>query len=78
VEVSVEVKIGVVDSPRELLLTSNLSPDEVEALVADALKNPATQLTLVDDKGRRYIIPAARVAYVEIGAADTRKVGFST
>jgi hypothetical protein len=76
-EVSVEVKIGVVDSPRELLLTSNLTPDEVEALVADALKNPAGQLTLVDDKGRRYIIPAARVAYVEIGTADTRKVGFA-
>ncbi|CAM4132646.1 DUF3107 domain-containing protein [Kibdelosporangium persicum] len=72
-----EVKIGVVDSPRELLLTSNLSPDEVEALVADALKNPAGQLTLVDDKGRRYIIPAGRVAYVEIGTADARKVGFS-
>lgn len=76
-EVSVEVKIGVVDSPRELLLTSNLSPDEVEALVADALKNPAGQLTLVDDKGKRFIIPAARVAYVEIGTSDARKVGFS-
>lgn len=76
-EVSVEVKIGVAESPRELLLTSNLSPDEVEALVADALKNPAGQLTLVDDKGKRFIIPAARVAYVEIGASDTRKVGFS-
>lgn len=72
-----EVKIGVVDSPRELLLTSNLSPDEVEALVADALKNPTGQLTLVDDKGRRYIIPSGRVAYVEIGTADVRKVGFS-
>jgi Protein of unknown function (DUF3107) len=76
-EVSVEVKIGVVESPRELLLTSNLSPDEVEALVADALKNPAGQLTLVDDKGKRFIIPAARVAYVEIGTSDARKVGFS-
>jgi hypothetical protein len=73
----VEVKIGVAESPRELNLTSNLSPDEVEALVADALKNPAGQLTLVDDKGKRYIVPAARVAYVEIGTSDTRKVGFS-
>lgn len=72
-----EVKIGVAESPRELNLTSNLSPDEVEALVADALKNPAGQLTLVDDKGKRYIVPAARVAYVEIGTSDTRKVGFS-
>ncbi|GAB3871877.1 DUF3107 domain-containing protein [Kibdelosporangium lantanae] len=72
-----EVKIGVAESPRELNLTSNLSPDEVEALVADALKNPAGQLTLVDDKGKRYIVPAARVAYVEIGTSDARKVGFS-
>jgi hypothetical protein len=33
-------------------------------------------LTLVDDKGRRYVVPSARVAYVEIGSADARKVGF--
>jgi hypothetical protein len=77
VEVSVEVKIGVVDSPRELIIASNLTPDEVEALVADSLKNPAGLLTLVDEKGRRYVIPAGRVAYVEIGASDTRKVGFA-
>jgi Protein of unknown function (DUF3107) len=76
-EVSVEVKVGVADTARELQINSSQTPEEVEALVADALKNPAGQLTLVDDKGRRYIVPAARVAYVEIGTADTRKVGFS-
>jgi hypothetical protein len=73
----VEVKIGVVDSPRELVLSSNLSQDEVEALVSDALRGAKGLLTLVDDKGRRFIIAAARVAYVEIGTADPRRVGFS-
>jgi hypothetical protein len=77
-EAGVEVKIGVADTAREILLTSDLSPDEVEALVADALKNPQGTLVMVDAKGARYVIPSARVAYVEIGKADVRRVGFAT
>jgi hypothetical protein len=73
----VEVKIGVADSPRELVVSSNQTPDEVEALVNDALKNPTGLLSLVDDKGRRFVLPSARVSYVEIGPADSRKVGFA-
>ena len=72
-----EVKIGVADSPRELVVSSGQTPDEVEALVNDALKNPTGLLSLVDDKGRRFVLPAAKVAYVEIGPADARKVGFA-
>ncbi|HEY9414961.1 MAG TPA: DUF3107 domain-containing protein [Pseudonocardia sp.] len=71
-----EVKIGVAESPRELVVSSAQTPDEIEALVSDALKNPTGLLSLVDDKGRRYVMPAARVSYVEIAPADTRKVGF--
>lgn len=71
-----DVKIGVADTGRELTLTTTSSPDEMEALVNEALKNPQGTLTLVDDKGRRYVVPTSRVAYVEIGAADTRRVGF--
>ena len=66
-EVSVEVRIGVADSPRELVVSSGLTPDEVEALVADAVKGKSGVLTLVDQKGARFVVPAARVAYVEIG-----------
>jgi len=73
----VEIKIGVVESPRELVVASDLSPDEVEALVSDALRESAGLLTLVDEKGRRYVIPSSRVAYVEIGAPDSRRVGFA-
>jgi hypothetical protein len=77
-EVSVEVKVGVADTARELLINSSQTPEEVEALVADALKGSSGALTLIDDKGRRYVVPAARVAYVEIGSADSRRVGFAT
>jgi hypothetical protein len=73
----VEIKIGVADSHRELTVSTADSPDEVEALVTEALRNTQGLLTLVDDKGRRYMVPASRVAYVEIGPADSRRVGFS-
>ncbi|MFL6121843.1 DUF3107 domain-containing protein [Actinophytocola sp.] len=73
-----EVKVGVADTARELLINSSQTPEEVEALVADALKGSSDTLTLIDDKGRRYVVPSARVAYVEIGSADSRRVGFAT
>lgn len=72
-----EIKIGVADSPRELTVSTADSPDQVEALVTEALRNTQGLLTLVDDKGRRYLVPTSRVAYVEIGPADSRRVGFS-
>lgn len=72
-----EVKIGVADSPRELVVVSAQSQDEVDALVTEALGSMQGLLRLVDEKGRRYVIPSARVAYVEIAPADARRVGFA-
>jgi len=74
----VEVKIGVQHTPRELVLESILSPDEVEKQVSKALADGDGMLSLVDDKGRRVIVPASRVAYVEIAEAESRRVGFNT
>jgi Protein of unknown function (DUF3107) len=74
----VEVKVGVADTAREIVLNSDQTPDEIESLVASALKDSAGTLSLVDDKGRRFVVPSARVAYVEIGTADSRRVGFAT
>jgi 3-hydroxyacyl-CoA dehydrogenase len=73
----VEVKIGVQRTPREIVLESTLNPDEVEAVVRDALKDPAGVLALTDEKGRRVVVPSASVAYVEIAEADHRRVGFA-
>ena len=71
-----EVKIGVADSPRELTVSSALTPDEIEKLVSEALRHDQGLLTLVDEKGRRVVVPVARIAYVDIAPADTRRVGF--
>ncbi|MDZ4266467.1 MAG: DUF3107 domain-containing protein [Mycobacterium sp.] len=71
-----EVKIGVTDSPRELILSSAQTPAEVEKLVTDALSAETGVLSLTDEKGRRFLVQSAKIAYVEIGAADSRRVGF--
>jgi len=72
----VEVKIGITDSPRELVLSSTQSPDEVEEAVSAAVREGSGLLSLTDERGRRFLIHAAKIAYVEIGVADARRVGF--
>ncbi|MDQ2838499.1 MAG: DUF3107 domain-containing protein [Actinomycetota bacterium] len=72
-----EVKIGVLHTPREILVESTQTPEEVEALVAAALKSVDGQLSLTDERGRKIIVPANLVAYVEIAQADPRRVGFA-
>jgi hypothetical protein len=72
----VEVKIGVQHANRELVLESELSPAEVEQVVADAFSGKSNLLSLTDEKGRKILIPADRLAYVEIGEVSGRKVGF--
>jgi hypothetical protein len=72
----VEVKIGVQYAARELVLESAQTPDEVAKAVSDALKADLGVLSLVDDKGRRVLVPADKLAYVEIAESETRRVGF--
>lgn len=71
-----EVKIGVSDNPRELVLSSIQTQDEVEKLVSEALAGDSSVLALEDEKGRRFVVPSAKIAYAEIGAKDARPVGF--
>lgn len=72
-----EVKIGIVESPRELVVSSDQTADEVTALVDAALADAGGLLRLVDEKGRTYVVRAAHIAYVEIAPEDTRRVGFA-
>lgn len=61
---------------RELVLESTQSAQDVERTVAEALSSGL--LTLVDEKGRRVIVPADKLAYVEIAESEGRRVGFGS
>ena len=71
-----EVKIGVQVATRELVLESAQSADEVAAAVAESLRADLGVLTLVDEHGKRVLVPADKLAYVEIGESEQRRVGF--
>ena len=70
-----EVKIGVQNANRELVLDSAESSDAVEKAVAAALSEGKI-LTLADSKGRRVLVPTEKLAYVEIGSPTAGQVGF--
>jgi hypothetical protein len=72
---TVEVKIGVQYSARELIVDSALSPAEVEKLVTTALAAGGL-LSLTDERGRKILVPVEKLAYIEIGEANERRVGF--
>ena len=72
-----EVKIGVQFAPRELVLESSQAPAEVERTVAEALSGRNGVLSLVDEKGRRVIVPVDKLAYIEIAETSPRMVGFT-
>jgi hypothetical protein len=74
---AVEVKIGVQFAPRELVLESTQSPAELERAVAEAISGRGGLLSLVDEKGRRIVVPADKLAYVEIAETESRRVGFA-
>ena len=73
-----DVRIGIVQTAKELEIELEEDADR-SAVMADieaALSNE-TVLWLTDRKGRRVAVPAAKVAYVEVGAPSSdRRVGF--
>jgi Protein of unknown function (DUF3107) len=73
----VEVKIGIQSVPRELVVETNTPADEIERSLTTALENGDHSLfALSVAKGGRVLIPADKIAYVEFGGAESRRVGF--
>lgn len=70
-----EITIGVQNLAREVVVETDATADDVAARVSAALKD-GTVLELTDVKGRRVLVPAATIGYVELGSEEQRKVGF--
>lgn len=71
-----EVRIGVQQAPRDIVLESNDSAADITSSVEKAISSE-TLLTLKDDKGRTIVVPGNKIAFVEIGAQTPGKVGFA-
>lgn len=74
---AVEVKIGVQYAPRELVLESAESPEDLVAAFDKAITAGAGTFSVVDERGRRVIVPADKLAYLDIAGQSPRGVGFT-
>jgi hypothetical protein len=73
----VEVKIGIHSVPRELVVETDSTADEIEHLLASALADAEHSVfALSVSKGGKVLVPADKIAYVEFGAPEARRVGF--
>jgi len=70
----VEIRIGVQNVSREIAIDTDMTADAVAAAVAKAVDGGVLDLT--DAKGRRIVVPAAALGYVDIGEESKRRVGF--
>lgn len=71
-----DIRVGIKESPRELSFETSASADEIRAKVQQAIDSEAKLISLTDSKGNEYLIVVKSLAYLEIGAEETRRVGF--
>ena len=76
-EDAVEVKVGIQMAPRELEVETSMTAAELEQALAEALADGGV-FALKDSKGRTVLVPAAKIAYVELSVAEQRKIGFGS
>ena len=70
-----EIKLGIVQVAREITLETQESADEISSRLAAAVESNGI-VELADVKGRKILIPADRVGFVELGSPNARPVGF--
>ncbi len=72
-----EVKIGIQSVPRELIVETDATAEEVERDLAAALAaDGKAVLALSTQKGGRVLVPADKIAFIEFSTDQARRVGF--
>ena len=72
-----EVKIGIQMGPRELVIETVSSAEDIQRSLADALADNKL-FVIVDKRGGTVMVPADKIAYVELDQAETRRIGFGS
>ena len=72
-----EVKIGIQMAPRELVVETESAVEDVKQALAAALADNKL-FVITDKRGGTVLVPAEKIAYVELDQAEPRRIGFST
>ena len=70
-----EIRIGMQNVNRELVLEVEDSVDDLTKAVAKAIKG-GEELVLTDKKDKTVVVAGSSIAYVECGDPESRQVGF--
>jgi hypothetical protein len=74
-----EVRIGVVHTPKELTLEINENVDDMLKAIDQALKSGDALVWITDSKGHRVGIALDKLAYIEIESEEgAKRVGFGS
>ncbi|HEY6311369.1 MAG TPA: DUF3107 domain-containing protein [Streptosporangiaceae bacterium] len=72
-----EVRIGIHSVPRELVVETDTTAEDIERDLSAALEEGGQAVfALSVAKGGRVLVPADKIAYVEFGGEQARRVGF--
>ena len=75
-----DVRIGVTYSAKELdiELADDVDRDKLKEDIEAALSDEEKVLWLTDRRGRQVGIPSGKIAYIEIGTPEDRRIGFGS
>lgn len=73
-----ELKIGMQHAPREVVLETTMTADELRAELDQAMLDPNGAVSLHDTNGRHVMVFVHKIAYIEISEETDRRVGFGT
>ena len=71
-----EIRIGIINTGRELNFETTTSAEDIRTQVSAALEQSTSHVSFTDVKGNSYIVPTATLAYIELGTEESRRVGF--
>ncbi len=73
-----EVKIGMQSVPRELIVETDATAEEIERGLTAALAaaDGKAIFALTTQKGGRVLVPADKIAFIEFSTDQARRVGF--
>ncbi len=72
-----EIKIGIQHVARELAVETDATAADIEASLRKALAD-GSLVALTDEKGRKVLVPADKIAYIDLGEEKARPVGFGS
>lgn len=71
-----DVRIGIIQAPRELTFETQASAEEVIQAIDTARATEGQLASFTDSKGSQILVNPAAIAYVELGAKAAGRVGF--